>query len=165
MVNEPALRTADSVSCDWSFALFWQPVPPSSPDVSWFRWRCGFIFVRFVPTGRQAALTRFDRFPISAFRGVFRSERAVRTETHQNVGLAFTSLLHTFRHMEPAFKTIEVDCDSCNGTGRQPKEWDFLTRAVVAFGQCTSCLGRGRVRINPPVHLPWNRKRIYVHSR
>jgi DnaJ-class molecular chaperone len=45
---------------------------------------------------------------------------------------------------------IQVDCERCNGTGRAAKEWDLLTRAPVAYGICTTCLGQGWMLVNRP---------------
>ena len=46
---------------------------------------------------------------------------------------------------------IRVECETCNGTGKAPKEWDFPSGRAVAFGICSACLGQGWVLANKPV--------------
>jgi hypothetical protein len=52
--------------------------------------------------------------------------------------------------MTTARKAIEAKCDACNGTTKRPTEWDLRTGAVVAFGPCGSCMGRGRILVDAP---------------
>jgi DnaJ-class molecular chaperone len=49
---------------------------------------------------------------------------------------------------KPVTKSVVVTCDRCNGTQKEPAEWDIATGAIIAFQPCCSCLGSGRVLAN-----------------
>lgn len=56
--------------------------------------------------------------------------------------------------MEPTRRAVWIECDACNGTGKQAREWDVRTGAVMARGTCTSCLGQCKLLANaPPVAM------------